>query len=233
MSISTPPYYWNKTGQFTIGTVPHPYTSALLTFPKMEVNVTWVRRKAERDEWLFKITQLVMGTGVSGPPRVVKFKEEVASEQGGARSLWLIAEDPIPTDLSWVLGFDIPENSTLLETGRSETPVPGPERRPKLKHDFHDGALPPDEDNLEKEKKLLEKAFSFLEKSKKNGKERRIRTMLEAWNLADTEAWRFVKAYNARRTMIRMQWEEQEKIFTGGAGSEHRKSGGIGRWFDD
>lgn len=233
MRISTPPWYKNESDLFTIGTIPHPYTNVLLTFPKINHNATWIRRKSDRDPWLFKVTQLLLGTGITGSPRVVKLKDAIASEQTSSRSLWFVAEEPLPTDLSWVLGFNLPENSTLLETGKSETPVPGPERRPKPIHDAQDGVAPPDELGLEEEKRLLEKAIAFGEKSKKVGEEKKLRMMLEAWNMADTEAWHFVRAYNARRTMERLQWEEEEKKYGGGAGAEHRKKGGLGRWFDD
>ena len=38
--------------------------------------------------------------------------------------------------------------------------------------------------------------------------------------MADTEAWKFVKAYQARRTMERVEWETSEARFLDGAGLE-------------
>jgi len=51
-----------------------------------------------------------------------------------------------------------------------------------------------------------------------------VRAAVEAWNLADTEAWRFVRAWGARRAMERARWEEEEERFLG--------EGVVGRWVD-
>ena len=42
----------------------------------------------------------------------------------------------------------------------------------------------------------------------KQGKETRMREVLEAWNLADWEVWRFVRAWNARVENEREEWAE-------------------------
>ena len=42
----------------------------------------------------------------------------------------------------------------------------------------------------------------------------RIRGAAEAWNLADTEAWRFIKAFRARKLVERLQFEEEESVIT-------------------
>jgi hypothetical protein len=60
-----------------------------------------------------------------------------------------------------------------------------------------------------------------------------LRGAIEAWNLADTEAWRFARAFLARSRVERLKWEEEEKKYAGGAGAERGKSEGWGRWFDD
>lgn len=55
----------------------------------------------------------------------------------------------------------------------------------------------------------------------------RICDAAEAWHLADTEAWRFVRAWGARGRAERARWEEEERKFAGGRDGE-----GWGRWFD-
>ena len=55
------------------------------------------------------------------------------------------------------------------------------------------------------------------------------REMVEAWNLADTEAWRFVRAFMARERVERTKWEEEERAF---AGAEEGRGKGWGNWFD-
>lgn len=56
--------------------------------------------------------------------------------------------------------------------------------------------------------------------------------------MADTEAWRFVRAFGAREAIIRKKWELEERQFAGGRdgdndnddeGEEGEKSG-WGRW---
>ena len=51
---------------------------------------------------------------------------------------------------------------------------------------------------------------------------------VEKWNLADTEAWIFARAYSARRRMARKKWEEEEKSYVG----SESKAYGKGRWTD-
>jgi len=228
MKITTPGVYRNTTDLYTIGTVPHPFTNALLTAFEDNIDVKWIRRVSDRDPWLTTLTKEASGTGVSGAPRVTKFKEAVASDFGAAHSIWVTAEKEMPEDLDWYFGFTIPKNAT--DTGRSETPVPGPERRPKIKPDPKDGPVPNPED-AEKEKALLRRAIEFGEK--RTTEEEKLRSAIEAWNLADTEAWKFARAFLARSRVERLKWEEEEKKYAGGAGAERGKHEGWGRWFDD
>jgi hypothetical protein len=229
LKISTPPAYRNTSDLYTIGTVPHPYTMAVLTAFRDDISIPWIRRESPRDPWVTALTKELLGTGVSGAPRVIKFKEAVASQYGTAHSLWITAEGDMPDDLDWHFGFAIPRNAT--DNGRSETPVPGPERRPPVEHDFKDGPVPT-EAELEKEKALLKRAKEFGE-ARTADEEKKIRGAIEAWNLADTEAWKFARAFLARSSVERKKWEEEEKKYAGGAGAERGKSEGWGRWFDD
>ncbi|EKD12751.1 hypothetical protein MBM_08980 [Drepanopeziza brunnea f. sp. 'multigermtubi' MB_m1] len=228
VKISTPEYYENTTELYTIGTVPHPYTHAVLSAFRSEITVPWIRRESTRDPWLTRLTQQLLGSGVSGAPRVIKFKEAVASPFGKAHSLWVTAEKDMPLDLDWHFGFTIPRNAT--DTGKSETPVPGPERRPKPQHDPKDGPVPSEEE-MAQELELLKRAKEFG--VQRTSEEEKIRGAIEAWNLADTEAWRFARAFLARSRVERLKWEEEEKKYAGGAGAERKKSEGWGRWFDD
>jgi hypothetical protein len=228
MKVSTPSAYLNTSGLYTIGTVPHPFTMAALTTLRDTIDVRWIRRESSRDPWLTALTKRVSGTGVSGAPRVIKFKEAVASPYGAAHSLWVTAEKDIPNDLDWHFGFPIPTNQT--DIGKSETPVPGPERRPQPQHDLQDGPVASEEEKV-KEKTLLKRAIEFGKS--RTPEEEKIKGALEKWNLADTEAWRFARAFLARSRVERLKWEEEEKKYAGGAGAERGKSQGWGRWFDD
>ncbi|KAF2400229.1 hypothetical protein EJ06DRAFT_548976 [Trichodelitschia bisporula] len=129
--IATPPAFRNKTGVFTIAPVPHPYTTTALTSGRDMLDVRFIRRlgMGKRNAWLAAITGEVLGTGPSASSRLVLFKEMVAGAYARRATLWLTAETELHEDLDWVFGFQIPANAT--GRGESETPVPGPERRPK------------------------------------------------------------------------------------------------------
>ncbi|KAL1873078.1 hypothetical protein VTK73DRAFT_1175 [Phialemonium thermophilum] len=232
LKVSTPAVYQNTTKLFTIGTVPHPYTLAALTKQSDNIDIRWIRRKAPRDPWVKAVTKRLLGTGVSTVPRVLSLKQAIASEPSASRSLWFSAErdPPIPDDVDWRFGFAIPAYGEWADDGKSETPVPGPERRPpQPPPDPADGPAPTPED-LARERPLLQRARAF-------GKSRDradvvIRNAIEAWNLADTEAWRFARAYLARARVERLKWEEEESRYAGGAGTEKDRRSGWGRWLD-
>jgi hypothetical protein len=66
---------------------------------------------------------------------------------------------------------------------------------------------------IKKEEIRLGKARDALK-----SKDKRMKTVVKAvedWNLADTEAWKFARAYSARRRMERKKWEEDEQKFAG------------------
>jgi len=70
----------------------------------------------------------------------------------------------------------------------------------------------------------------------KDKNEIRIRDAIEAWNLADTEAWKFTKAFMARFRVERLKWEEEESKYADGVGRDTEtgiKSGWADRWKDD
>ena len=134
----------------------------------------------------------------------------------------------MPEDLDWYFGFAIPRNAT--DKGESETPVPGPERRPQKKPDPKNGPVAT-EDDVVKEKALLKRAKEFG--AERTLEEEKIRGAIEAWNLADTEAWRFARAFLERNRVERLKWEEVVRKYAGGAGAVRGKSEGWGRWFDD
>lgn len=226
MLITQPQVFRNSSTLFTIGTVPHPYTFASLQHQTDVLTLRFVRRKTTRDEWILAATKELLGTGLSSYARLPHLKEAVASDYGSSHSLWLTAEstdsDDWHKELAWIFGFPIP--SAPVSNGHSETPVPGPERRPPPPKP--EGGKVPDPVELIKEKTLLEKARTAL---KNNARQiALIRNVVEAWNLADTEIWRFTRAYNARRRVERQKWEDEERKFAGSEGSK----GAWGRWFD-
>jgi hypothetical protein len=241
IQIRTPSSFRNTSSLYSIGTVPHPYTMISLNNQSEAITVRHIRRYTDRDPWLMAVTRDVLGSGRGGPSRVVGLKEVVASEYGRGRSLWYTTEQ-LPTsafgsskaslpeewlaNLDWHFGFAIPR--TPIAHGESIPPVPGPERWPKNKPGLPEEKKksydpdPPTELQLAIEVELLDKAKKAI--NTKDARWGQIRDVAEAWNLADTEAWRFVRAYRARSVVERMKWEEEESAF--GA-----KGRGNGRWW--
>ncbi|RDA83497.1 hypothetical protein CP532_2676 [Ophiocordyceps camponoti-leonardi (nom. inval.)] len=195
MRVSTPARYRNSSHVFSIGTVPHPWTLALLHNQRSSLNISWIRRESSRDPWLTTVTRALLGSGVSGNRRVLSLKEAAATARN---SFWLTAEDTMPTDLSWHFGFDVPEHG--MDDGRSLSPVPAQRLTHKSESDADEGDA--------KETPLLERAKQVVMQTKPT-LETGLRSSLEAWNMADTEAWRFVRALHARR-LIEMEAARQE-----------------------
>ncbi|KFY46363.1 hypothetical protein V495_02533, partial [Pseudogymnoascus sp. VKM F-4514 (FW-929)] len=212
MRIHTPPHFRNNSKVYTIGVVPHPWTTTSSDAFTKAIDVPFIRRRSTRDHWLIQATKQILGTGVSTSPRLVKFKEAVASPYGAAHSVWFTAEKDYPDDIDWHFGFVVPRSGA--NDGKSQTPVPGPERRPAdPARDPLDGVMPSKKE-LAKERELLEYAKMFGT----TPEQQRLIRAVEAWNLGDAEAWRFARAFMARRTMERRRWEEEERRVTGGKG---------------
>ncbi|EFX04270.1 hypothetical protein CMQ_1198 [Grosmannia clavigera kw1407] len=223
MPVHTPPTYRNVSTLFTIGTVPHPYTYQSVAHKQGSLDVKWVRRKSQRDVWLFDITKELLGTGVSSARRVLRFKEAVAGQYARAHTLWFAAEQPVPEDVDWRFGFVVPRLGEGLDKGESQTPVPGPERLPPPKHDKDDGPIATPE-RLVIERDLLAKAKQMTDS--KDQKSKSIRDAVEAWNIGDMEAWKFARAYLARADAERTAWEKEEAKYAGGVGSEKGRRDG-------
>jgi len=214
--VRTPEHYTNTSTVFSIGTIPHPFTLASLLASTKEITTRHIRRDTERDRWLGNITQETLGDKVAGYSRIVSFKETVAGSLGLARGLWMTEDRPLEhKDLEYHFGF------TLLPFNITH---PDPETLPisKKEKKVVDRAL-------QAQKDLLANAQLVLKEQRGKGEKTGVKEMVEAWNLADTEAWRFVRAFGARERVERVKWEEEERAF---AGAEEGKEGGWGKWFD-
>ena len=215
--------YRNVSGLFQLGSVPHPFTTTALNNERDTLETKFVRRLGfkQRDLWILAITQDWLGQGVSAATRSSKMKEVIAGAHGYWNTLFLTAETEYHEDLDWIFGFDIPRNGTA--SGKSETPVPGPERRPKVEQK---GPVVSQEQMSLERSRLRRIRESLASKSRHFVI---VRDAVESWNLADTEIWRFTRAYSARSRLERAKWEDEEEHY---AGAEKGKKGSWGRWFD-
>lgn len=221
----------NTTKFFTIGTVPHPYTINSLHYTRDTLDANFLRNNAKRDLWIWELTRKSIPEEHTESYRVVQFKELVAAAP--AHTLWLTAERITQHDLDWIFGFDLPQIASPI--GEPSSPSNASELiifpRPGLP-DPIEGQEVPDEKWIKREEERLRRARDAIKSKDRNMKV--IVEAVEQWNLADTEAWKFARAYSARRRMERKKWEEDEQKFAGSekkAGVRPGGSGG-GRWLD-
>ncbi|KAF2272951.1 uncharacterized protein EI97DRAFT_436561 [Westerdykella ornata] len=220
----------DTTKQYQIGTVPHPYTLGLLHYTRDTLDANFLHSTG-RDQWLAALMADILKEH-SSSDQVVRFKEVVASPQSAPTSLWLTAERISQADLDWIFGFNLPqiaspnkdpsspsEDSELVIFPRPDEPAP------------IEGVQEQDAEFIKHEEERLQKARDAIKSTDKHWKE--VINMVEQWNQADAEAWRFARAFSARRRQERKKWEEEEKKFTG---SEQKSGvhtgGGGGRWID-
>ncbi|KAF2447114.1 hypothetical protein P171DRAFT_471498 [Karstenula rhodostoma CBS 690.94] len=228
------PTFKNSTKLYSIGVVPHPYTLTLLHYTREDIDENFLI-EAERDLWLKALTKELLGPNHSELFRVLFFKEEVASLRKASHSLWLTAERTTQADLEWIFGFNLPQSASPNKEPSSPSKdseliiFPRPSE-PK----GTEGVEAEEERWIRKEEERLEKAREVLSQSHKAKKEDTVRAkvkQVEDWNLFDTEAWRFARAFSARRRNERKDWEEQEKRYSGSERKAGVKTGG-GRWSD-
>ena len=220
--VRTPEHFTNSSTIYTIGTIPHPFTLASLMANTKEITTRHIRRDTERDRWLFAVTQKTLGEKVAGYSRIVSFKETVAGDWGCARGLWMTEDPPREhKDLEYHFGFEL---------AKFNVTTPDPETLPLSKKEKKvvDRAMQVQKDLLANAKTVIKEQKG---KDEETGEDKKtgVKEMVEAWNLADTEAWRFVRAFGARESVERKKWEEEERAF---AGAEEGRADGWGKWFD-
>ncbi|KAM5345748.1 hypothetical protein ACJ41O_011609 [Fusarium nematophilum] len=241
MKVNTPEHYHNSSRTYAIGTVPHPWTLATLSNLRERIDVAWIRKESPRDPWLEAVTQGLLGERVSSNLRIMRFKQAVADEHAPAHALWLTSESDIPQGLDWQFGFRIPrglktDSQTSEEKAkRTEEPQDNRPEKPQPQPQPQPEELPLDvqlslQETQNKERALLERAKRVVALTKLTT-DTRLRASLEAWNLADTEAWKFARAFLARRSLERVEWEKEEARYSGGSGSEKGRSA-WSRWRD-
>ena len=222
--------YYEEPGIFNIGTVPHPYTTTVLQNRRLDLSIRFIRRNTTRDVWISSVmrNRLTDEESKGGQETIVTFKEVVTGDQGWSQSLWLTAEQESGKDLNWIFGFALPpdELSGQKDQGSALSDTQADNTMPKSPLPDIEWPRPTDKE-VEEERELLKSVRSILNSDQSI--KIKIRDVVEAWNLLDTEAWHFARAFSARRKTERLVWEEEEKKF---AGAETRKNGFM-RWLDN
>ncbi|KAJ5156615.1 hypothetical protein N7492_009418 [Penicillium capsulatum] len=210
MRISQPSSYKNTTFLFTIGTLPHPYTLLSLQKSSDQVTIRQLRRETGRDDWLASVTEDQLGPELGGSFRALIFKTIVGDQKSFGTGLWMTVESlpaeagqSLPSELldefEWQFGFKIPRGGAI---------DPNTEGDKGTVQNSN-----PSQQGVAREYELIQQARAVIKDKASDRAE--VKNAAEAWNLADTEVWRFVKAFRARSVVERKQWEEAEKEFTG------------------
>ncbi|KAF2116491.1 hypothetical protein BDV96DRAFT_491203 [Lophiotrema nucula] len=221
--------FQNSSTRYTIGTVPHPYTFNLLHYTRDSLDADFLRQKS-RDVWIEAATNDFVGKDHSSADRVIHFKEVVASPVGFSNSLWLTAERESQHDINWVFGFNLPQKASYTNepsspSDKSELIIfPRPEPPAPL-----EGVSSPEAKWIKNEEERLQKARDAIKSKDRRMQE--VVEMVEKWNLADTEAWRFARAWSGRRRVEREMWEKEEGSYAG-AEKKAGPGGAGGRWSD-
>lgn len=191
MHVTQPTTYRNTTRVFTIGTLPHPFTLISLQQNSAEVTTRHIRRETERDAWLMEVTKEQLGGELGGSARAVVLKKAVADDNVVGTSLWMTVESlppevgqALPSSLldefEWQMGFRIPRIANVDAKDEGEA-----------KESMQNAN--PSKEGVPKEYEVLKQAREVI--NSKEAPRIGVRDVAEAWNLADTEVWRFVRAY--------------------------------------
>lgn len=167
-------------------------------YNKESLTIPFLRRNTMRDQWLNATTFELLGSKIGGPSRLVLFKEAVASPYAMTHSLWITAERTEAIQRDWLFGFELPRAQSAASP-------------------WSNGAgAGLSTAQIAKQRMLLELSRETMGSKVQEPLVRSV----EAWNLADTEAWRFVQAFGVRRRTEREKWEEQESRYSSFAGGE-------------
>ncbi|KAK9477259.1 hypothetical protein V1514DRAFT_334321 [Lipomyces japonicus] len=215
---------------FSLITLPHPMTLLALTHHTDNINADFVRRKTLRDQWLIKATQSVVDREYGAPERALQIKKLAVVNSIILKSAyistfeeqWNLANCEVDSYFSWAAGFDLPRVKRSSQKEFSDLEVSSfPEVLSAVsycvsKEDYEHFVIEsetkrpdrtPDRDVVKTLSDILTTVKSQV--LSKTGTFIRTRKMVEAWNIADSEVWKFVKALNERTMNEERLWEER------------------------
>ena len=227
LPVAFPPAVGNRSDALALVAVPHPYHIALLLRGRPALDVAQVRRASKRDPWLDQVTRELYGDAISAYERIGRLKDEIAGKRPRA-ALWRTADRVWDwRELEWHFGFALPRKGDAAAgdaAARAKAHV-APEslkvEKPPADAEF-DMMAPllaavspkPGRSKLTQQWELLRDADKVLESGKTRGSVN-MKEVVEAWHMADAEAWRFVRALEAREKVEREAWEKEEAKVSG------------------
>jgi len=233
VGLSFPSAAANATTIFTVGTVPHAFVLSRLMAPHdadFNFTVPYVRRTTKRDPFVEAVTAETATKGSSSYFRIMDFKEGVAqSGKGAMRSIWRTAEADWDWDaLEWRLGFELTKPAQIDVSDAKGNPIAQTKIGPaqvaadkvpdSLAIVLHSMLQKPSSTDLIYQDRVFKESVDLLAKKKWQGvkpfdKDIDMRKVSESWHLADSEAWRFVRAMQAREELERKKWMDEESMF--------------------
>src|SRR5690606_31819270 len=145
----------------------------------------YIRRETARDVWIHAATSKLLNPKWGNAKKALVLKDIVHDRR---QALWFTTESAVPYPaldrLEWHIGF----------------PLPPVERQPPTETLRGEDAGAYD---------VLEHAAGIVKKRTEEG----IVGVLESWNLADSEVWKFVGAVGRRWAKELEEWESEEKKF--------------------
>ncbi|KAL9083304.1 MAG: hypothetical protein Q9159_005867 [Coniocarpon cinnabarinum] len=227
LPLSLSEHFKDQSDLFHIITVAHPltFTSLDTATDSDQFTSRFIRRKTLRDQWISTFTtNIVSNSKIGAAQRLLPFKELITNASTAHDKLILLAEQSDHMYPSYILGFDLSlprditepsklqaqlhKSAALRETLQTSKDRPLKDEKSEERRVAKKVAkLTPSDADLASERGLIKQAKKYLMGAAP--KEKKVRDMVEAWNLADTEAWRFVRAVKLRKEK---EWEEWRKV---------------------
>ncbi|KAK9237758.1 hypothetical protein V1525DRAFT_376609 [Lipomyces kononenkoae] len=212
---------------FVIVTIPHPMTSVALSQSASDVNADVVRRETGRDLFVRTVTSEIIGQGVGPPYRALALKKLAAASTEFLDAMYISVfesqfgfENCLVNDyFRWAVGFNFGprlgknrKQEHTFDTVVQEIGMCLPaelytqiqtESARTLDPKVADGggrSTPP--------MSVSDTITAIRDRihSTHPDRKRQLR-MVEAWNMADAELWRFVRALNERAAQDENAWE--------------------------
>ncbi|KAI5284545.1 hypothetical protein KEM54_001247, partial [Ascosphaera aggregata] len=204
MTIEQKEHYVSDKNAYTLGAVPHPYALTGLLKHDLDFSVAYLRRNTTRDNWVTKVSKdLVEHGGVTDLTRLVAFKDIIAGDDSFYRNLFFTLESfpnvvgnhNLPEEtlqqLEWHFGFIIPRRlANERDVDVSKALKPAGESQGHWDEQFAIAG---------RAREVVRAGFNGDELSGKEKEEMKpqleIKASTEAWNIGDTEIWKFARAY--------------------------------------
>ncbi|KAK9368105.1 hypothetical protein V1509DRAFT_579622 [Lipomyces kononenkoae] len=210
---------------FVIITIPHPVTSIALSHSASDVTADIVRRETSRDLFVRTATSEIIKKGLGPSHRVLELKKLAAASSELLDNMYISVFESqfgfnncLVTDyFRWAVGFNfgpLMDNETSAKKQATfdavvqeiETCLPA---EPYIEIQTEvTRMLDPKDAKSSTQLSVSDTITTIRDRILSADPDRKLKVqMVEAWNMADTELWRFVRALNERAESEEKIWE--------------------------